>query len=306
MKHILLILLAFVLAITHSEACDVCGCSLGSNYFGILPQFDKHFVGIRWHYSAFSARMNHESSYLDDEYSNDSYYQLEMWGRFYLTPRIQLFASLPYSINYMQGSHQQVTASGLGDISLIANYTLINTGEDVGNPWRHSLLLGGGVKLPTGHYQQQDQGKLVNPNFQLGTGSIDVVLNLLYTVRYQNKGLNLGTTRQLNTVNPVAYRFGNQWNASAQVFYWQQMKAWSLLPHVGAYYETATMHTDHGIRQVNTGGRALFAQVGLDTYYRNMALGFTYKSPLRQQMNSDAIADIDARERWMASLVYNF
>ena len=305
-KHWLLVSLFVIASAVDGLACDVCGCSLGSNYFGILPQFDKHFIGIRWHYSAFSARMDHDSRFLENEYSNDSYHQVEVWGRFYLTSRLQAFVSIPYRINYMRGSHQQVTASGLGDISLLANYTLINTGEDVGNPWRHTLLAGGGIKLPTGDYRQQDQGELVNPNFQLGTGSTDFVLNVVYTVRYQNVGLTLGTTRQFNTRNPKDYRFGSQWNASAQLFYWRQMKAWSLLPHIGTYYETAAMHTDRGIRQVNTGGEVLFTQAGLDSYYRNITLGVTYKTPLTQRMNSDQIADIDAKERWMVSLIYNF
>ena len=305
-KSWLLLLLLVVAGTRTSQACDVCGCSLGSNYFGILPQFDKHFVGIRWHYSAFSAQMNHNSRFLEDESSYDTYHQVELWGRFYLTPRLQLFASIPYSVNHMRGSHQRVTASGPGDVSLLANYTLVNTGEDVGNAWRHTLLAGGGIKLPTGAYQQQDQDELVNPNFQLGTGSTDFVFNAVYTVRYQNVGLNVGGTKQFNTRNPEEYQFGSQWNASVQLFYWRQMKAWSLLPHVGAYYEAATMHTDSGVRQVNTGGTALFAQVGVDIYYRSIALGFTYKHPAQQRMNSDQIATIEAEDRWMVSLLYNF
>ena len=306
MKSIFALFILIITTVSSSHACDVCGCSLGSNYFGILPQFDKHFVGVRWHHSSFFAQMNHNSELLEREYSNDSYHQLELWGRFYLSPRIQLFTSVPYSINFMRGSHQTVTASGIGDISVLVNYTLVNTGEDVGNPWRHIWLAGGGVKLPTGDFLQEDNGTLVNPNFQLGTGSTDFVLNTVYTVRYQNYGINLGATRQFNTENPEAYRFGNQWNTSAQLFYWRQMKSWSLLPNVGVYYETAEMHTDEGFRQLNTGGEAWFAQAGLDVYYQDLAIGFSFKNPINQRMNSDAIADIEAQERWTVSVIYNF
>ena len=48
-------LFVFVLlagATTVALACDVCGCSAGGNYFGILPRFGKHFLGIRYQYSA--------------------------------------------------------------------------------------------------------------------------------------------------------------------------------------------------------------------------------------------------------------
>ncbi|MDF9798963.1 hypothetical protein OKW21_004226 [Catalinimonas alkaloidigena] len=306
MKNICFTLFAFSISLTASLACDVCGCSLGSNYFGILPQYDKNFVGLRWYYSSFFARMDHNSEYMEDEYSNDTYQTFELWSRLYLTDRIQLFASIPYSFNQMEGSHQKVTAAGLGDISVLANYTLVNTGEDVGNPWRHTWLAGGGVKLPTGDFRQQDQGLLVNPNFQLGTGSTDFVLNTIYTVRFQNVGLNLGTTAQLNTENPEGYRFGNQWNASTQLFYWRQMKYLSILPNIGMYYETGEMHTDNGIRQLNSGGEVWLAQVGLDIYYRDVAVGFTFKNPVSQQMNSDEVAAIESKERIMISLIYNF
>lgn len=43
-----------------ASACDVCGCSIGGNYFGILPQFHRHFVGIR--YSEQSFRSAHSLS----------------------------------------------------------------------------------------------------------------------------------------------------------------------------------------------------------------------------------------------------
>lgn len=306
MNKLYITFIMLTLTVTASLGCDVCGCSLGSNYFGILPQFDKHFVGVRWHYSSFFARMNHSSEYLENEYSNDTYQTFELWGRFYLTDRIQLFASIPYSYNRMDGSHQRVAASGLGDISVLANYALVNTGEDVGNPWRHTWLIGGGVKLPTGDFRQQDQGLLVNPNFQLGTGSTDFVLNTIYTVRFNNVGLNMGATQQLNTENPEGYRFGSQRNISGQFFYWRQMKALSLLPNIGLYYETGSMHKDNGIRQVNTGGEVWLAQAGLDVYYRNASIGFTYKQPVAQHMNSDEIADIESKERMVFSLIYNF
>ncbi len=306
MKNIFFTLILFVLSATAGFACDVCGCSLGSNYFGILPQFDKHFVGIRWYYSSFYAQMDHNSEFLEEEYSNDTYQTFELWSHFYLTDRVQLFASLPYSYNQMDGSHQKVTASGLGDISLLVNYTLVNTGEDVGNPWRHTWLAGGGAKLPTGDFKQEDNGLLINPNFQLGTGSTDFVLNSMYTVRYQNVGLNLGATKQFNTQNSEGYRFGNQWNASAQVFYWQQMKYLSVLPNIGMYYEAGKMHTDQGIAQVNTGGKVWLAQAGLDIYYGDVAIGFTFKAPVSQHMNSDRIAYIEAKERMLLSLIYNF
>jgi hypothetical protein len=306
MKKYIISLALVMLSISGGNACEICGCSMGSNYFGILPQFDKHFVGLRWTQSSFYAQMDHQSAYLEEEYSLDTYQTYELWSRLYLSERLQLFVSLPFKYNQMQGSHQQVTSAGVGDISILANYALVNTGEDVGNPWRHTWLVGGGLKLPTGAFRKEDQGLLINPNFQLGTGSTDFVFNTIYTLRYQNVGINMATTGQFNTQNPEGYRFGNQWNASAQLFYWRKMKYLSILPNAGMYYEAGEMHNANNIWQLNTGGEIWMAQAGLDVYYRDFAVSFTHKNPVSQRMNTDAIAHVEARDRIMISMIYNF
>ncbi|TXI71256.1 MAG: hypothetical protein E6Q41_00520, partial [Cyclobacteriaceae bacterium] len=77
--------ISLVLLAAHvTMACDVCGCSLGGSYFGILPQFNKNFVGLRWSQARFHAYMNHQSGYLSEETSNDTYRKLELWGRYYV------------------------------------------------------------------------------------------------------------------------------------------------------------------------------------------------------------------------------
>ena len=59
-------------------------------------------------------------------------------------------------------------------------------------------------------------------------------------------------------------------------------------------------------QQPNAGGEVWFGQLGLDIYYKNVVGGVTYKNPIRQRMNSDAIANIEAQGRWMLSLIYTF
>jgi len=306
MKKILFIFLFLVALGYNIRACDVCGCSLGGGYYGILPQFSKSFVGLRWSQAKFYAYMNHQSEYLQEERSNDTYNKVELWGRFYVGERLQIFAFVPYSYNTMRGTEQNVTTSGLADITLIANYLLINTGEDSTKMFRHTLSAGAGVKLPTGKSNMMDKGALVNPNFQMGTGSTDFLVSAIYTVRYMKVGSNFEAGYKINTANADEYRFGNQFHASYQFFYWQNLKPFTFLPNAGLYYEQADHHKDGAAIQTNTGGSALLLSAGLETYISQFTIGFNYKHPLNQHYNSDSIADIQSKDRFMVAFTFNF
>ena len=305
MKKLLIFSITLLIA-NATFGCDVCGCSLGGSYFGILPQFNKNFIGLRWSQARFHAYMNHQSDYLSEETSNDTYRKLELWGRYYVSKRVQLFAFIPYSFNSMNGSEQVVSTHGLGDITLIGNYLLLNTGEDKTKRFKHTWMAGAGIKLPTGHSTLEDNGALVNPNFQLGTGSTDFLLSTVYTLRYQKAGLSVESGYKMNTRNKNDYLFGNQFHASSQIFYWQNAGAFSFLPNAGVYYEQAAKHKEGQIIQANTGGSSVQLTAGLETYFKSFTMGVNYKHPVSQHYNSDNIADITAKDSWSLSLTYNF
>ena len=305
MKKYILLLSIFLLATTATLACDVCGCSLGGNYFGLLPAFNKNFVGLRWSQAKFYAYMNHQSEYLQNEYSNDTYRKLEVWGRFNIGKRVQLFAFVPYSYNDMNGSEQKVKSSGLGDITIVGQYQVFKTSDET-STIQNMFSVGGGIKLPTGDNSKEDQGKLVNRNFQLGTGSVDFLLNAIYTVRYKKLGLNVEGGYKINTRNADDYRFGNQFYTSSQFVYSISTTKINLLPNAGLYFEKAQRHHD-GITEItNTGGSATFLSTGLETYFNKFSLGVNYKHPLSQRYNSDSIADIETKDRWTIGVTYSF
>ncbi|MDX1912152.1 MAG: hypothetical protein SFV22_11725 [Saprospiraceae bacterium] len=49
----LLLAVGLLAMLPAASACDVCGCSIGGNYFGILPQFHRNFAGFRWAQQSF-------------------------------------------------------------------------------------------------------------------------------------------------------------------------------------------------------------------------------------------------------------
>lgn len=172
--------------------------------------------------------------------------------------------------------------------------------------FKHTWSIGAGIKLPTGKYNLEDKGKLVNPNFQTGTGSTDFLVSSIYTIRYQKIGSNFETGYKLNTTNKNAYKFGNQFYAAFQLFYWQKVKSIVLLPNAGLFYEQAQHHKDQNTIKTNTGGRALFATAGLETYIGSFTIGLTYKYPLSQQYNTDNIAEIESKDRIATTLTFNY
>ena len=107
-----LILCSFVfVSISQANACDVCGCSLGGYYFGVLPNGQLHFVGLRYQTASFNALI--DNRLFEDEYSDDTYRRTELIGGYSITKKLMLTFNLPYSINTMEGNLQNVRSNGL-------------------------------------------------------------------------------------------------------------------------------------------------------------------------------------------------
>lgn len=304
MPRLYLFLILFSGSCLVAQACDVCGCRLGGLSYGILPQHFQHLVGVKYSYAHFYAEMDHDSEYFGDEYSDDTYQRIDLMGRVSLLPRLQLNVQLPYLINEMDGSHQKVSSQGIGDPVVMAYFTPFNTGKET-TDWKHSLLVGGGVKLPLGDDQKQDGGEIINRNFQLGSGSLDWLLSGNYTVSYLDWGLNLEASYKMNGTNKEDYRFGNQFNTSGYLFRYFEAVAIGYLPFAGLYYESSERHQERQVSQVNTGGTALFATMGAQLYWKQFSLSVDYQLPLAQSFNSDNISTIETKTRFSVGLLFS-
>lgn len=307
MKKIILIIISITCLVWQTNACDVCGCKLGGVYFGILPMNNSHFVGLRYSQAAFKASISYgNSQYISNEFSSDTYHRVDLLGRYSISPKLQVSFMLPYLMNEMNGSHQQVQSNGMGDPMVLVHYNVLNTANNGVSFWQHSLLLGGGIKMPLGEYQKEDKGVIINRNFQLGSGSLDYLLSLNYTLRYQKTGVNVESAYKINTENSQSYRFGNQLNASAYLFQWIETPQIAFLPFAGVYYEQAAKHSNNTIEQLNTGGSALFGTFGLQVFRNNLSLNFLYQLPWQQNYYTDQLSDISAKDRFTVGLLYNF
>ncbi|HOY05817.1 MAG TPA: hypothetical protein PLO67_10475 [Saprospiraceae bacterium] len=289
MKHLLFLLLAGAVLVTPrtARACDVCGCSGGGGYFGILPQFQRHFFGMRWQERVLDSYS--PASSLDPASNAHSIFRtLDLWGRWYPLRRVQVLAFVP--VHFFQQTENEVLTStrGLGDATLLANYSVFNTGDSVSRTWKHSLQIGCGIQLPTGKFRLTDSdGVRYHANLQPGTGSTDALINIVYTLRRGSVGMQFDAQTRVNTENPDRYRFGHRQNAAVRLFWWKNLgRRVSILPRAGVTLDAAQRDVWYGSEQKETGGYAAFADLGMDVYLGNLAIGAGYQTPLQYHLGN--------------------
>lgn len=306
MMQRLLFILVFVCTLTlNTSACDICGCKLGGLSYGIMPQYDSHYIGLRYSYAGFNARIEYDNQYDEDTYSNDAYHRVDLMARYVVLPRLHVNVIVPYSYNVMRGNTQNLDVSGMADPMLLTYYNILSKGAEMSSRWKHSVLVGGGIKLPLGDYQQLDGEHIINRNFQLGSGSLDYLFTAAYTLRFKAWGLNNEGSYKMNTENDEGYLFGDQFNMSSYVFYQQETAMATVMPYAGAYYEWSDMHRDNDIFQTSTGGDAWFITLGVQVLRGNWSTNIQYQLPLVQSYNVETSYEINAEQRVSVGLFFN-
>jgi hypothetical protein len=126
--------------------------------------------------------------------------------------------------------------SGLGDLTLLAGYHLIRKTGD-GN-FRHRLLIGAGVKLPTGKCSATDaSGMRMDFMQQTGTGSTDAIIYSAYTGGGFNFRWGITGTFKMSGTN----RYGEQvgWAETGNAFagYLARAGKYTILPAAEFYQE---------------------------------------------------------------------
>ncbi len=298
-----ILLFAFLAIAGSSKACDVCGCAMGAFSQGIMPDYSSHFVGFRYIWSQFNTQIKHQYPVQTTENSADTYRRLDFVARYNVSKKVKLNLSVPYIQNSMIGSHQSVTASGLGDPILLMHYQFWTESLVQKN---HFLTVGSGIKFPLGKSDLIDNGLLVNRNFQLGTGSMDFLITSNYFHRKNKSGFSLESTYKINLKNVDQYRFGNQFNFAANYVYLAGKNKFSFLAFGGLYAEHAAPHTDNQVRVFNTGGFGIYSNAGVQFYISKVRLSAGFQYPLYQNFQTDNATTITAKPRINADLIFFF
>jgi len=296
-----LIILIFSLTAISSFACDICGCGGGNFYMGLLPRYKSKFIGLRYHYMDYNTQITGDAT----QYSRNYYNTVEMWGGINVGKHWQLLGFVPYHINKEVSDDGITNHNGIGDVTLLANYQLIHkitTGENkagVDQQW----WIGGGVKLPTGKFNADVKDPditVADVNAQLGTGSVDFLLNTMYNVRLGKWGINTTVSYKINTPKNT-YRFGDKFTANSIGYYTIRCKKTTLLPNVGVMYENTAANVLDKQKVASTGGYYATASAGLEASFSKLAIGINAQAPF-----SENYADGQTKLQWRGNVHVTF
>ncbi|MGV3597833.1 MAG: hypothetical protein ACO1PI_08170 [Bacteroidota bacterium] len=303
MKKYVTAIVAMV-CVANALACEVCGCAVGGSTMGILPRFGRHFVGVKYNYSSFTSKHQTLFNGQPPVYSTEYFTTVTLWGRYVPHKRVQLFAFAPYTYFARNEEGVSIHTEGIGDITLMANYVLLNTTDSAKRKFKHALQIGGGIKLPLGATDRRDANGILPQNMQQGTGSFDVPINLLYTIRYKKAGINVEAGYTVNNAGANEYWYGNKFNGALRLFYWQDYRNTSFLPQIGFNYEhrERDWYKPDGFLNF-TGGNALSATAAADVYFYKMAVGVGVKQPLIYNWGGGSVTE---KISITSSIVYMF
>jgi hypothetical protein len=277
-----------VIVSMNSSACDACGCSIGGDSWGIMPNNYRHFVGLRFQYRSYHNShpilTDHPSS--GNTTGDDYFYRSEIMGRFVLHPRLMLFATLPYRYNERMEEGIKTTTSGMGDASLQLQWMVLRPGCA---DWKHALQLSAGSEAPTGKFTFSHD---VPISLQNGSGSWDWMAGFNYTIRFRNAGMTIEGTRRINGYSNegFGYDWGNSTSGGAKLFttiHQDSSATWMPWTGINAeYYETNLENKTYQIKASYTEGHLISWNAGLDYYSSNYGFSLEAGLPLVNQLSS--------------------
>jgi hypothetical protein len=293
-KKLLAVVLCMLFGIQKGYACDICGSGVSNYNAHLSPHLSKNFVGYSY------VRRVYRTHAHDGTWNTERYNAILVTGQYSPTKRIQVGIIVPFQYNRLNGAEEVKNLGGLGDITLLGNYKL----WDQMTKTRQQTLTGGiGVKLPTGYYTHVDKEDQEEQNFQLGTGSMDYLLQGAY--RYALSGCVFSATvsYKYNTQNGDDYRFGDVFAGGVTAAYRKNWDNLSLLPCVLIMTEYYMPDADKHILHQGTGGHVLYAGGGLDVNTRKVAAGINYQVAPVQKL---ALGQIRVEPRLSAHVSFVF
>jgi hypothetical protein len=274
--------------ITSAYACEICGCGTGDYYIGLLPQFNKHFIGLRYQYSSFKTTMQEDAS----EYSNDRFQSVEVWGGWNIGRKWQVLAIVPFNFIHQQSDDGTSNNSGIGDIAVMGNYKLLDKASTTVSKKliKQKLWIGAGIKMATGKFlvDAGDEAPVSLANTQTGSGSTDFILNGSYNFSINNFGINTSCRYKINTANNNQFYFGNKFSAGSFGYYsFKKKNNFVVTPNAGLLYDNTSASKLGKEKIAMTGGYLLSTAAGLEVNVKKVTIGLNVQLPVSQNFSDN-------------------
>lgn len=321
MKHLTLTLFLFFISLSDvAIACDICG-----NFMGLTPYNNRNSITLLHRYRIFNGYRNYQeqshffppSAYRAMHFQHDSipealkvhsskdfesYKIFELRFKYFVHRRVELNVFAPLLDNKAKANDTYEHHTGFGDVSLNAGFHLILPDED--SDVRYKLVVGAGIKLPTGNYYAHGSGSQRLPfEMQPGTGSTDGFVYLNYILMYRKIGFNINGNFKLNGQNRYKERVGNSTTDFVSVFCKVKLGNVFLYPAVQANYEYTKGIYVKGVVQPSTMMNVLMTGPGLDLYYKSFSLNAAWQFTIYEKVLP---GDLQSAGRLSLGLNYNF
>lgn len=282
MKRLILVLWLMCLSV-YTHACDICGCAANAFSVGMLPNSKHHFIGVRSTFRWFESKPAPDGHGFREN-SEQFFMTTELFGRYKIGRRFQVQAFIPYVYNQKTDSIK-TGIHGLGDVVALGNFVFVDNMDSLNKKVRHSGTIGLGVKAPTGEFFRLGFEEL---NMLPGTGSVDFLANLNYSIQFRKFGLQNETGFTYKTANKYKYQFGNALSVSQVFFYrWDVNANLKIIPQIGVNFMHNWKDRKNGELSEDTfnGGNIYNSQFNLFLLYRNIGVNAQVFVPIAQQLN---------------------
>ena len=308
-----------------TQACDFCNCVMGINPFytsmnrvGLTTLFQRsHSDGVASQNGVPGSKYNPENSAYGKLYHGadvvDSAGQpvaeserrltFELSYRHHLSENLIVTGLLPFTMSRMEALGS-LSVRGLGDATVLGHYII---GDLFSERTPSTLLVGAGLELPTGNSGlRDDDGHLLDPRFQLGSGSVDVVGNIMLTIPVDKWNLALDAYGKLNNKNSRGDRIGNSLalTASASRELYRNNPANVALIGVGGLREEFAGQDRVGdVQDLSSGSSVLWGNLGAQLVIGSFKVSGTALVPFAQQREEGGA---DERVRFSVGAGFEF
>ncbi|MCW2118718.1 transporter [Flavobacterium sp. 7A] len=264
------------------EDCDACGCSAAGGSMGFSSMLNNNFVGVRYFYQSYTSR---DGDFNNSPWIDENFHTTQIWARIPIGSKIQLTALLPYQDHTRQYAAGPENISGLGDVTIMATYTVLESIKDSVVLYNR-VQLGGGFKLPTGKFDAISNTGSVNQGFQVGTGSLDYLLLAEHQLSWGKWGLNTMINYNIKSENKKDYKYGNQFNYGSTLFYMLKSDRMTYVPQLGIAGEVYKTNWQRGQKLPNTAGDIFFSKIGVEIGRDKFSFGVNVMLPINQNLAS--------------------